>query len=90
MRLALLLTAAISAVTPWAAPDGPDATKGKRVVIVDAGHGGPDNGMHGPIGGKFRILEKDITLAVSKRLARTLEERGMDVVMTRKIGRAHV
>lgn len=83
MRLALVLAAAISAAMPWSASNGPAPKKAKRVVIVDAGHGGPDNGMHGPIGGKFRILEKDITLSVSKRLAHTLEERGMDVVMTR-------
>lgn len=56
---------------------------GKRRVVVDAGHGGPDNGMSGPIRGGFRIYEKDITLAVAKRLAETLRSRGVDVVMTR-------
>ncbi len=57
---------------------------GKRRVVVDAGHGGPDNGMSGPLrGGGFRIYEKHITLAVSKRLASVLRSRGIDVVMTR-------
>ncbi len=83
MRLALLLGSVIGIATSAVTPATGPAPKAKRIVIVDAGHGGPDNGMHGPIGGKFRILEKDITLAVSKRLAQTLEERGMDVVMTR-------
>ena len=55
----------------------------QRVVVVDAGHGGPDNGMDGPIGKGPRILEKDITLAVAKRVATALRARGMTVVMTR-------
>ncbi|HET7566338.1 MAG TPA: N-acetylmuramoyl-L-alanine amidase [Gemmatimonadaceae bacterium] len=55
----------------------------QRRVIVDAGHGGPDNGMHGPIGGKHVIYEKDITLAVAKQLAAALRERGVAVTMTR-------
>lgn len=55
----------------------------RRVVVVDAGHGGPDNGMHGPIGGSFQIYEKDITLSVAKLVAAQLRDRGVDVVMTR-------
>lgn len=55
----------------------------KRTVIVDAGHGGPDNGMSGPIGAARKIYEKNITLAISKQLARALEQRGVSVVMTR-------
>jgi N-acetylmuramoyl-L-alanine amidase len=53
------------------------------MVIVDAGHGGVDNGMSGPIGGGPKIYEKNITLAVSKRLGKQLESRGVDVVYTR-------
>lgn len=55
----------------------------KRRVVVDAGHGGPDNGMTGPIGGRQKIREKDITLAVSHELARSLRRQGVEVVMTR-------
>jgi N-acetylmuramoyl-L-alanine amidase len=55
----------------------------RRRIIVDAGHGGPDAGMHGPIGGRFTIYEKDVTLAVSRKLAAALRDRGHDVVMTR-------
>jgi len=58
--------------------------KGKRhLIVVDAGHGGVDNGMTGPIGGGPRIYEKDITLAVAKRLGSQLKARGVDIVYTR-------
>lgn len=53
------------------------------VVVVDAGHGGRDRGMHGPIGGGPRVYEADVTLAVAKRLRDELTSRGVEVVMTR-------
>lgn len=51
-----------------------------RVIVVDAGHGGIDPGAVGPGG----TLEKDITLAISLRLQRILEQAGAIVVMTRE------
>jgi len=59
-------------------------TSGRRhVVVVDAGHGGPDRGMSGPIGGGPRVYEAQITLAVSKRVGEVLRARGVEVVYTR-------
>jgi N-acetylmuramoyl-L-alanine amidase len=55
----------------------------KRRVVVDAGHGGPDNGMTGPIGSRSKVAEKVITLAVAKRVRDALVARGVDVLMTR-------
>jgi N-acetylmuramoyl-L-alanine amidase len=55
----------------------------RRLVVVDAGHGGPDNGMTGPIGGPRKLYEKNVTLAVSLLLAEALRARGVDVALTR-------
>ena len=54
-----------------------------RLVVVDAGHGGPDNGMTGPIGAPISIYEKDVTLAVAKKLGVELKARGLRVLYTR-------
>ena len=48
-------------------------------VILDAGHGGSDDGALGPNG----QLEKQVALDVTRALARRLRARGLRVVMTR-------
>ncbi len=55
----------------------------RRLVVVDAGHGGPDRGMSGPIGGDIWFLEKNVTLAVARRLTDALRAQGLEVMMTR-------
>jgi N-acetylmuramoyl-L-alanine amidase len=57
--------------------------RSRKLVVVDAGHGGPDGGMHGPIGGGPPVAEKNVTLAVSKRVGAALGRRGIDVKYTR-------
>ncbi len=54
-----------------------------RTVVVDAGHGGVDPGMSGPIGARHKIYEKDVTLAVALKLGAALKARGVKVVYTR-------
>ncbi len=61
-----------------AAPAGKPA-RAAPLVIIDAGHGGPDPGAIGPSG----VKEKDIVLQVSRRLAKVLSGRGYDIRMTR-------
>ncbi|HET7371677.1 MAG TPA: N-acetylmuramoyl-L-alanine amidase [Gammaproteobacteria bacterium] len=58
------------------------AVKPRDIVIaVDAGHGGFDPGAHGPDG----VLEKDVTLAISRKLAAMIDAMpGMRAVLTRK------
>ncbi len=68
--------AAASKPAPAARTPKPEDT---RLVVVDAGHGGRDPGKVGPDG----VREKDVTLAIAKRLATALRERGYEVRMTR-------
>jgi len=53
--------------------------KGKILVVIDPGHGGKDSGAPG-LGG---LLEKDVVLPISIKLARILEQNGVQVVLTR-------
>ncbi len=65
------------------APAARNASLRRRVVVVDAGHGGPDSGMSGPIGVPNKVYEKNITLTFAKELRTALEQREIQVVMTR-------
>ena len=83
-RAELRLFAAVAARPPARPPERAlPPRRERRRVIVDAGHGGPDRGMSGPIGGRRKIFEKDITLQVARELRMVLRDRGVDVVMTR-------
>jgi N-acetylmuramoyl-L-alanine amidase len=87
-ELRVLGTAAVHEASARAPRHAPPARPARhrarhRVIVVDAGHGGPDNGMSGPIGTRWKVYEKDITLAVAKKLGTALRDRGFDVVMTR-------
>jgi len=55
-------------------------TLANHVIVVDAGHGGFDPGAIGP----GKNVEKDITLSISRKLARLLSESGALVVITRE------
>jgi N-acetylmuramoyl-L-alanine amidase len=50
-----------------------------KIICLDAGHGGIDNGSRGPSG----TYEKEHTLAIALCLRDILEENGASVVMTR-------
>lgn len=61
-------------------PDGlPVVPRERFSVVIDPGHGGPDPGAIG-IGG---LRETDVVLDVSLQLARLLQARGVEVVLTR-------
>jgi N-acetylmuramoyl-L-alanine amidase len=74
-----------AAVAPPVTPrrTRPAAPPAPKVVVIDAGHGGPDRGMTGPIGSPVWFTEKDVTLSVAKMIATVLRARGVDVLMTR-------
>lgn len=75
------VSAAVRAV-PSKKPSAASAPKAKRkyVIVLDPGHGGGDPGAVGP----GNILEKNITLSLSRELRRQLEATGRyKVEMTR-------
>lgn len=55
----------------------------RTLVVVDAGHGGPDRGMSGTTAARTKVYEADITLAIAKKLKAALAAKGIDVLMTR-------
>jgi N-acetylmuramoyl-L-alanine amidase len=65
------------------APPARQARAGPRIVAIDPGHGGPDVGMQGPLGGPRFLREKDVTLAVARAVADELGHRGVRAVLTR-------
>jgi N-acetylmuramoyl-L-alanine amidase len=65
-----------------AAPPAPSPvapSRPSRVIVLDPGHGGAEEGAKGPSG----LLEKDVVLDLARRLERVLERSGTDVVLTR-------
>ncbi len=79
------LTSGVAAPAPLPPTGTTRRLRNTHVVVVDAGHGGPDRGMHGPWGCRDdRCLhEADVTLAVAGDVADALRARGVRVVMTR-------
>nr|WP_242403849.1 N-acetylmuramoyl-L-alanine amidase [Paenibacillus pini] len=61
-------------------PSVPVGNNGKKVVVIDAGHGNQDPGTIGVTGKK----EKDFNLAMAQKVGQLLSnESGIDVVLTR-------
>lgn len=54
--------------------------EGKKIIVLDAGHGGKDPGKVGVNG----ILEKDINLQIARKMKIYLEKSGFSVIMTRE------
>ncbi len=55
------------------------AAKKLKTIVVDAGHGGKDGGAFGEYENSLRSNEKDITLAISKKLVVELKRQLPDV-----------
>ena len=81
--LVILLAAAIGLVSKVYGDRMISASAGvvdeKKIVIIDAGHGGEDSGAVGVNG----ALEKDLNLQMALEVGRALEEKGYVVVYTR-------
>jgi len=59
----------------------PKTVEPSTIIVLDPGHGGVEHGAVGPTG----LMEKDVTLALARRLKRELERggRAISVVLTR-------
>ncbi|UCD83399.1 MAG: N-acetylmuramoyl-L-alanine amidase [Deltaproteobacteria bacterium] len=67
-----------------------EAAKGSRIrdrqkpvsgiIVIDPGHGGQEKGAVGPTG----IMEKDICLAIAKRLEKLVNKSGLKAILTRR------
>ena len=62
----------------WQQKNIPTTAKLNKKVIIDPGHGGVDSGAH-----HKKILEKNINLAIAKKLATQLKESNIEVKLTR-------
>lgn len=64
---------------PGLRPASPRGRPRVRVVALDPGHGGTENGAVGPTG----LKEKDVTLAIARHAAEALKKGGIKPVLTR-------
>lgn len=64
----------------WCHPDTSLKAEGRFRIVIDAGHGGRDQGASGR-----KIQEKDLTLKIAKRTGKYIRRRtrGVDVILTR-------
>ncbi|MEL6228459.1 MAG: DUF3747 domain-containing protein [Cyanobacteria bacterium J06627_3] len=71
-------TVASPPTSPTPRTPTPAARQGEVLIMIDPGHGGRDPGAVGN-----GLQEKEINLFISRRLQRTLEQRGYRVALTR-------
>jgi N-acetylmuramoyl-L-alanine amidase len=81
--LELFATPATASPPPAAADGAPKAStpgpRAPRIVVIDPGHGGPMVGAQGPGG----TLEKDVTLAIARKLRAAIANLGYQAFLTR-------
>ena len=80
LSLGLALALPVAAHADAARAPGADSLDRFDTVVIDAGHGGEDEGARGAGG----LLEKDLVLDVARGLAARLRRAGLRVVMTRE------
>ncbi len=73
----------IAVATPSPKPNKvPPASSKTKLIVLDAGHGGSDSGAVGYLNGN-PVLEKNLTLEITNRVKKILENAGYTVSMTR-------
>jgi len=69
-------------VTPYPVNIPTNTSLAGKIIVVDPGHGGRDTGASAELH-PFDVYEKDITLAIGRRLQSVLTQSGATVIMTR-------
>ncbi|MEO6404838.1 MAG: N-acetylmuramoyl-L-alanine amidase [Ferruginibacter sp.] len=79
MQIKKLLHNSLFICLSFAVPVFAQVPKKIKTIVVDAGHGGHDNGATGTYENSLRSKEKDITLSISKKLVTELKKQLPDV-----------
>ncbi len=79
MALFLILTVSFIARN-MGAIESMNGIGNKKIVVIDAGHGGSDPGKIGV----NNALEKDINLSIALKVKQLLEKKGITVILTRE------
>ncbi len=69
-------------VTPYPVNVPTNISLAGKIIVVDPGHGGRDSGASAELH-PFDVYEKDITLAIGRRVQSLLMQSGATVIMTR-------
>lgn len=80
MSVVILICACVLAKTSAVYVTGRQVKGQDNCIVIDVGHGGYDSGKVGVNG----ELEKDINLQIAQKLKKTLEAKGMTVILTRE------
>lgn len=84
LRLATSISVLVLSLPAFGKGSPPElAPKKPFRVVIDAGHGGVDEGTVYD-NGRLRVAEKDVTLLLAKETARQLRRKGIDVLLTRE------
>ena len=84
MIMGIIMVSVLLSIGIVSVVDMKEVPKSAYTIVIDAGHGGRDDGCSGVSGSK----ESDINLKIAKRLKNYLETYGIEVVMTRSDGNA--
>lgn len=76
----ILLISLIVCIIPYKSVNADEEKDYKGIILIDAGHGGADGGARSKNG----TIEKEINLAISKKLQERLNKEGYKVYMTRE------
>lgn len=75
--------AVVATPVPTKKPAGSTSgSSGKKLIVLDAGHGGTDPGAIGYLNGN-EVMEKTLTLQITYKVKKILEDAGYTVSMTR-------